>query len=111
MNIFSDEVRTGSYRGLFHPETLINGKEDAANNYARGHYTVGREHLDRVMDRTRKMVENCTGIQGFIVFHSYGGGTGSGFTSLLMESLSSEFGKKPKLTFSIYPAPQVKDTL
>ena len=47
----SDEVRTGSYRQLFHPEQLINGKEDAANNYARGHYTVGREQIDVVMDR------------------------------------------------------------
>jgi hypothetical protein len=24
---------------LFHPEQLISGKEDAANNFARGHYT------------------------------------------------------------------------
>jgi tubulin alpha len=31
-----DEVRTGAYRKLFHPEQLISGKEDAANNYARG---------------------------------------------------------------------------
>ncbi len=36
-----------------------------------------------------------------------GGGTGSGFTSLLMERLSVDFGKKSKLEFSIYPAPQV----
>src|SRR5215217_4458340 len=28
-----DEVRTGTYRQLFHPEQLISGKEDAANNY------------------------------------------------------------------------------
>lgn len=34
-----DEVRTGAYRQLFHPEQLISGKEDAANNFARGHYT------------------------------------------------------------------------
>uniref|UniRef100_UPI00358EFB62 tubulin alpha-1A chain-like n=1 Tax=Myxine glutinosa TaxID=7769 RepID=UPI00358EFB62 len=34
-----DEVQTGTYRQLFHPEQLITGKEDAANNYARGHYT------------------------------------------------------------------------
>ena len=34
-----DEVRTGPYRQLFHPEQLISGKEDAANNFARGHYT------------------------------------------------------------------------
>ena len=37
-----DEVRTGTYRQLFHPEQLISGKEDAANNFARGHYTIGK---------------------------------------------------------------------
>lgn len=42
-----------------------------------------------------------------MVFHSFGGGTGSGFTSLLMERLSVDYGKKSKLEFSIYPAPQV----
>ncbi|TRZ03408.1 hypothetical protein DNTS_034100, partial [Danionella cerebrum] len=38
-----DEIRTGPYRQLYHPEQLISGKEDAANNYARGHYTIGKE--------------------------------------------------------------------
>ena len=52
----SDEVRTGPYRKLFHPEQLITGQEDAANNYARGHYTVGRQLIDLVLDRVRKMV-------------------------------------------------------
>uniref|UniRef100_A0A8C5WBS2 Tubulin alpha 1c n=1 Tax=Microcebus murinus TaxID=30608 RepID=A0A8C5WBS2_MICMU len=46
-----DEVRTGTYRQLFHPEQLITGKEDAANNYARGHYTIGKEIIDLVLDR------------------------------------------------------------
>lgn len=27
-----DEVRNGPYRSLFHPETLLSGKEDAASN-------------------------------------------------------------------------------
>ena len=30
---------------------MITGKEDAANNFARGHYTVGKEVLDRVIDK------------------------------------------------------------
>ena len=102
-----DEVRRGSYKSLFHPEQLITGKEDAANNYARGHYTVGKEHVDQVVDRVRKLTENCGGLQGFLVFHSFGGGTGSGFASLLMERLSVDYGKKSKLEFSIYPAPQI----
>jgi tubulin alpha len=54
-----DEVRTGPYRQLFHPEQLISGKEDAANNCsypyiyitntvdARGHYTVGKDIIEK----------------------------------------------------------------
>jgi hypothetical protein len=33
-----DEVRTGTYRHLFHPEQLISGKEDAANNCLTSEY-------------------------------------------------------------------------
>ncbi|WAQ94168.1 TBA1-like protein [Mya arenaria] len=102
-----DEVRTGKYRQLYHPEQLITGKEDAANNYARGHFTVGKELIDQVLDRIRKMTDQCSGLQGFLIFHSFGGGTGSGFTSLLMERLSVDYGKKCKLEFAVYPAPQV----
>ena len=42
-----------------------------------------------------------------IIFECGIGGTGSGFTSLLMERLSLDYGKKSKLEFAIYPAPQV----
>jgi len=105
--VCADEVRTGTYRQLFHPEQLITGKEDAANNYARGHYTIGKEIVDLVLDRIRKLADQCTGLQGFLIFHSFGGGTGSGFASLLMERLSTDYGKKSKLEFAIYPAPQV----
>ena len=75
-----DEIRTGTYRQLFHPEQMVisrftfgvpfikivlqvSGKEDAANNYARGHYTVGKEIVDLVLDRIRKLADNCTGLQ------------------------------------------------
>jgi len=102
-----DEIRTGTYRQLYHPEQLISGKEDAANNYARGHYTIGKEIVDLVLDRIRKLADNCTGMQGFMVFHSFGGGTGAGFGSLLLERLSIDYGKKSKVEFAVYPSPQV----
>ncbi|KAF9597911.1 hypothetical protein IFM89_022281 [Coptis chinensis] len=102
-----DEVRTRTYRQLFHPEQLISGKEDAANNFARGHYTVGKEIVDLYLDRVRKLADNCTGLQGFLVFNAVGGGTGSGLGSLLLERLSVDYGKKSKFGFSIYPSPQV----
>ncbi|VAH94819.1 unnamed protein product [Triticum turgidum subsp. durum] len=84
-----DEVRTGTYRQLFHPEQLISGKEDAANNFARGHYTIGKEIVDLCLDRIRKLADNCTGLQGFLVFNAVGGGTGSGLGSLLLEPYNS----------------------
>jgi hypothetical protein len=52
---------------------MITGKEDAANNYARGHYTIGKEMIDLVLDRLRKLADQCTGLQGFLIFHSFGG--------------------------------------
>lgn len=97
-----DEVRTGTYRQLFHPEQLITGKEDAANNYARGHYTIGKEIVDLVLDRIRKLADQCSGLQGFLIFHSFGGGTGSGFTSLLMERLSVDYVSIAYLYLDIY---------
>jgi len=102
-----DEIRTGTYRNLFHPETMITGKEDAANNYARGHYTIGKEQILLTVDKIRRLADQCGALQGFLVFHAFGGGTGSGFTSLLMDKLSAEYGKKSKLEFAIYPAPQM----
>mmetsp|Transcript_13800 Transcript_13800/g.19157 ORF Transcript_13800/g.19157 Transcript_13800/m.19157 type:complete len:451 (-) Transcript_13800:74-1426(-) len=102
-----DEVRNGTYRQLFNPSQLITGKEDAANNYARGHYTVGKELVDVTLERIRKLADVCTGLQGFMIFHSVGGGTGSGFGSLLLERLSVDYGKKSKLDFCVYPSPQV----
>ena len=56
-----DEVRNGPYGHLYHPEQLISGKEDAANNYARGHYTIGKEIVESVLDRIRKMVRVAAG--------------------------------------------------
>ena len=120
-------MRTGTYHQLFHPEQLITGKEDAANNYARGYYTVGKTLIELVMSRIRKLVrqnvyyiicdgvlfqaDQCTGLQGFLIFHSLGGGTGSGFTSLLMERLTCDYRKKPMLEFAIYPAPRVSTSI
>jgi len=102
-----DEVRTGTYRQLFHPEQLISGKEDAANNFARGHYTIGKEIVDLVLDRIRKLADNCTGLQGFCVYNACGGGTGSGLGCLMLERLSVDYGKKSKISFTVWCCPQV----
>ncbi|KAB5537049.1 hypothetical protein PHYPO_G00114360 [Pangasianodon hypophthalmus] len=81
-----DEVRTGTYRQLFHPEQLITGKEDAANNYA----------WDITPSARRSSTWCLTEFANWL-------------TSALVSraSWSSTALEKSKLEFSIYPAPQV----
>eukprot|EP01084_Bolivina_argentea_P146142 255979_1 len=69
-----DSIKNSKYSKIFHPEFLLSGKEDAANNFARGHYTVGKEMIGKVNDRLRKLVDNCDNVQGFMINNAVGGG-------------------------------------
>ena len=42
-----------------------------------------------------------------MIFNSAGGGTGSGLGCLMLERLSVDYGKKSKLSFTVWPCPQV----
>jgi len=102
-----DDVKNSKYSAIFHPDFLLPGKEDAANNFARGHYTVGKEMIDKVNDRLRKLVDNCDNVQGFVVNHAVGGGTGSGLGALILERIAVDYRKKSKLGFEVYPSPTI----
>lgn len=102
-----DEIRTGVYGSLFHPDRMITGKEDAANLYARGRYSIGGKLIDNIMNEIRRISDKCDSVTCFILFHSFGGGTGSGLTSLLMAQLTEVYGKTTKLQFVVYPSPRV----
>ncbi|ETO07509.1 hypothetical protein RFI_29883, partial [Reticulomyxa filosa] len=67
-----DDVKNGSFAAIFHPEFLVHWKEDAANNFARGHYTIGKQIIDKVNDRLRKLVDNYDNVMGFVIGHSGG---------------------------------------
>lgn len=102
-----DEVRNNQYKELFYPQYLISGFEDAANNFARGYHTNGRELSYSIFEKIRKMVDSSPSLAGFMLFHSFGGGTGSGLTSLLIQHLAEEYPKKNKIEFIVYPSPKV----
>lgn len=106
-----DEIRKGANRNLYSPNQLITGKEDAANNFVRGWTTIGSEKIEDVLDCVRMMADQCSDLQGFLVSNSMGGGTGSGFTALLMEHLDNEYKKKSKIGFSIYPSPEISTAI
>ena len=38
-------------------------QEDASNNYARGHYTIGKEQIEVTLDRVKRLADNASGLQ------------------------------------------------
>uniref|UniRef100_H2VBF1 Tubulin/FtsZ 2-layer sandwich domain-containing protein n=1 Tax=Takifugu rubripes TaxID=31033 RepID=H2VBF1_TAKRU len=54
-----DEVRTGTYRQLFHPEQLITGKEDAANNYKAYHEQLSVSEITNACFEPANQMVKC----------------------------------------------------
>merc|ERR1712156_751228 len=102
-----NDLQKGPRGGMYNTANLMSGKEDAANNFARGHYTVGKEMTDQVNEGIRKLFEDCENCQGFMMVHSVGGGTGSGLGMLILERLAVDYRKKSKIGFEIYPSPNL----
>lgn len=98
-----DEVRAGKYHELFHPDSLINSTEDSSNCFVRACSLSKKGLLNLTVDQIRKQTEQCDNLQGFVVFHSLCGGTGSGLWSLLVNELDLGY-KKPNISLTLYPS-------
>ncbi|XP_067942791.1 tubulin alpha-8 chain-like [Watersipora subatra] len=101
-----DVIRTGRKRDLFRPDCLISGKEDSGNVFARGYFAMADDLRDLALDRIRKVVEGCSSVQGFSLFRSYSGGTGSGFGSALATSLRDDYPKTTQIEIATVPSGQ-----
>ncbi|VDN15160.1 unnamed protein product [Dibothriocephalus latus] len=97
------EVRVGRWRKLFHPDKMISGCEDAANNFARGYFTTGKMMLGRVMNELRRTMENCDMPQGVMFFRSLSGGTGAGMAASILDMMN-DYRKVPKIEVPVYPS-------
>lgn len=104
-------ARSGPYGRLFKPDNFIFGLNGAGNNWAKGHYTEGAEISENVLDVVRKEAESCDCLQGFQLTHSLGGGTGSGFGTLLCSKLQEEYPDRIISTFSVVPSPKVSEVV
>lgn len=106
-----DSIRARPFGQLFRPDNLVFGRTSASNNWAKGQYTDGAELCDPIFDIIRKEAEGCDCLQGFQLAHCLGGGTGSGFGTLLLSRLQDEYADRIKLTFSVIPSPKVSETV
>lgn len=102
-----DSLFQGERSRLYSKDMTLTGKEDAANNFGRGFYNHGSQIIEPTMDLITKTLESCDSFQGFFTFGSFGGGTGSGFTSLMLQEIQMNFARKLILEFPIAPSPQM----
>lgn len=95
----------GMYKGLFHPDNVMGWKQDCKNNFFEGINMASTMHIaDDIMDRVRLQVDGCSNLQGFFVFHAWGGGTGTGIGTKVLEQLRDQFGKKMVFQPAIFPS-------
>jgi len=106
-----DVIKASPLGTLFNPDNMVFGANGAGNNWAKGHYTEGAELVESVLDVLRKEAEKGDCVQGFQLFHSVGGGTGSGMGTLLLLKLRDAHPDKITTTYSIYPSKRVSDVV
>nr|AFM80053.1 beta-tubulin [Teleopsis dalmanni] len=104
-----NSVRSSEYGKLYRPDNFISGQGSAGNNWAKGHYSDGMMLLESVFEVIRKEMEDCDCPQGCQLVHSLGGGTGSGFGTLLISKLRDEYPRLLLLNFSVFSGNKASD--
>ncbi|MHA1410530.1 MAG: hypothetical protein ACTSQY_09550, partial [Candidatus Odinarchaeia archaeon] len=86
---------------FFSEELMLLSYSGAHNVWSMG-YSLGKKLVPNLLEKIRSIVPDT--LQGFIIIHTLGGGTGSGFGSLITETLKKEFPGKGILNFSVLPS-------
>lgn len=100
------------FGSLFRPKNcMILNIGGADKNWAKGFYTHQPQFVDDILDAVYKEANLCDSLQGFMIFHTLGGGTGAGLGSLLLARLRAEFPEKTIVTCSVFPSLGVNDSV
>jgi tubulin beta len=99
-----DSFGSSPLGALCKPQDRVSGEAGAEKSWAQGHHGLGPQVLDRVMTAVEAQVGHSASLQGFVVVHALGGGTGSGLGSLLLRKLREQYPDKIVATFSVLPS-------
>lgn len=83
---------------------VIQGVSGAGNNWAHGYYGYGGDYHEEIFDKIRKETEEADSLQCFLIFHSLGGGTGSGLGSYITEKLKDDYPEIYNFNASVFPS-------
>ncbi|XP_065068477.1 tubulin delta chain-like [Rhopilema esculentum] len=87
----------------FSRNNTFHKKQGSGNNWAQGYERYGKEVAHEIIDLTRKEVEKCDLLGGFLVIMSLAGGTGSGLGTYFTHCLKDEFEDSCVVNNVIWP--------
>jgi len=100
-----DATLDGPQGALFSPDSFICSMDAGSSNlYSRAYNITGQEVIEKVLVAIRREVEQSDNCVGFQFIHALAGGTGSGFTALILNHLYDLIPDEPICTYSIFPS-------
>jgi tubulin gamma len=105
-------IQNSPYKNIYNPENFYIHKDGtgAGNNWGAG-YSMGEQVHEEVFDMIDREADGSDSLEGFMLLHSIGGGTGSGLGSFMLERLNDRFPKKLIQTYSVFPNTQSSDVV
>jgi len=95
-------IRSSPQRDLYAEQNMITCRENASRNFARGYFSAGNQIFDEIEVALQRMIERCANIQGFFLYSSCSGGTGSGLCARICNHLNADYRKKSKVSLNIF---------
>ncbi|KAL4487243.1 hypothetical protein ABPG72_017962 [Tetrahymena utriculariae] len=104
-----NDIYQSYIQNLFKQSSFICGDSSSNKNFSLGQAKL--ELKDQMQEAIRLQAEQSDSLQGFQLMRSLGGGTGSGFGSLMLQMLNDFYPKNIISNFSIFPYPGVNDII
>jgi len=95
-------LKGGNFSKFYENADIITRTEGSGNNWSNG-YIRALEINQEIEETFRKLSEKCHSVGSFNLFHSITGGTGSGSTCVLLETIKEHFPGKIINCYSVIP--------
>lgn len=107
VDLDKDSINNLQKSTCYDRKNIIFAESTIHNNWAAAFYNQGKELIESITEAIRYEAEACDSLLGFHLFHSLGGGTGSGLGSLILNEIHDEYPDQIISTFSIFPSKKI----
>ena len=99
-----DKIMASELGPIFDNSMQIKSTDGSGNNWAVGHCEYGPQYEATLLKNVQTLMEACDSPQCFMLFHSIGGGTGSGLGTFALKTLNENYPELFKFNVSVFPS-------